>query len=70
MQLTVLRCPPRLFIGKEGISVFRSHRRITETLPYVGDSLLGRMDHVLGVETIVTKFVEKNLISGEILYGR
>ena len=44
----------------------RADASLAEALPDVADRLLCRMDHVVGIETVIAKFVCHNLIGWKV----
>ena len=44
----------------------RADACLAEALPDVADCLLRRMDHIVGIETVIAKFVRHNLIGGKV----
>lgn len=53
--------------GLHGRFFSRINSEIDKLFPDITDGLVGRMDHVFLVKAIVAKFIQKNLVSREIM---
>ena len=71
MQGTMLGAEPLLVVELELRHDLGRDEGIAQTLPYIFHGSGRGMNEVVGVETVVTEFVENNLVSGEVghLFG-
>ena len=67
MQRDMVFMFPALVLKDEFVAGLRCAESINKTLPDVGDGKRGRMNKVIGIETIVAEFVKEDFITWEIL---